>query len=131
MKRYDDAITAGEQASEKDTEKKNSAEIQRELKKAVSGKYSERANETEEETLARAMRDPEVQRIMSDPAMMRKFSSSTTVLLRSETECISLRILEILQQAQQDPSSLASHLQNPKVRDNIMKLSQAGILKMR
>lgn len=72
MKRYDDAIAAGEQASEKDVDKKNSAEIQRELKKAVTGKYSERAGETEEETLQRAMRDPEVQKILQDPVMMRK-----------------------------------------------------------
>lgn len=79
MKRYDDAITAGEQASEKDVDKKNSAEIQRELKKAVSGKYSERASETEEETLQRAMRDPEVQKILQDPVMMRKRKLSKPV----------------------------------------------------
>lgn len=72
MKRYDDAIAAAEEASEKDTDKKNSAEIQRELKKAVNAKYSERAGETDEETLQRAMKDPEVQKILQDPVMMRK-----------------------------------------------------------
>ena len=40
-------------------------------------------------------------------------------------------LVEILQQAQQDPTSLSAHLQNPGVRDKILKLSQAGILKMR
>jgi hypothetical protein len=72
MKRYDEAISAAEEASEKDENKKNSAEIQRELKKAVSAKFAERSTETEEETLARAMRDPEVQSILSDPVMNRK-----------------------------------------------------------
>lgn len=73
MHRYDEAISAGEQASEIDKDKKNSAEIQREIKKAVNGKFSERAGESEEETLQRAMRDPEVQKILQDPVMMRKF----------------------------------------------------------
>lgn len=72
MKRWDEAISAAEQASQIDKEGKNSAEIQREMKKAVNGKFSERASESEEETLQRAMRDPEVQKILQDPVMMRE-----------------------------------------------------------
>ena len=75
MKEYDKAISAAEEASEKDVDKKNAAEIQREMKKIMSAKYTERASETDEQTLARAMKDPEVQKILQDPVMMRKSTS--------------------------------------------------------
>jgi stress-induced-phosphoprotein 1 len=52
------------------------------------------------------MRDPEIQEIMSDPVFQ-----------------------SILQQAQQDPSSLATHMQNPTVRGKVEKLVRAGIIK--
>jgi len=108
MKKYDESIAAGEEASAKDVSKKNSVEIQRELKKSLDAKYSERAGETDEETIARAMRDPEVQKILQDPVMQ-----------------------QILQQAQEDPKSMQEHLKNPSIREKVMKLSQSGILKMR
>ena len=108
MKEHDKAISAAQEATEKDVNKKNTAEIQRELNKAVNAKYSERAGETDEQTAARAMRDPEVQKILQDPVMM-----------------------QILQQAQENPQSLQDHLKNPSIREKIMKLSQSGILKMR
>lgn len=108
MKEYDKAISAAEEATEKDVNKKNTAEIQRELSKAVNAKYSERAGETDEQTAQRAMRDPEVQKILQDPVMM-----------------------QILQQAQENPQSLQEHLKNPSIREKIIKLSQSGILKMR
>lgn len=108
MKEYDKSISAAQEATEKDVSKKNTAEIQRELTKSVNAKYSERSEETDEQTLQRAMKDPEVQAIMQDPVMM-----------------------QILQQAQQDPKSLQDHLKNPEIMKKITKLSQSGILKMR
>ena len=108
MKEHDKAISAAQEATEKDVNKKNTAEIQRELQKAVNAKYSERSGETDEQTAQRAMRDPEVQKILQDPVMM-----------------------QILQQAQENPQSLQEHLKNPSIREKIMKLSQSGILKMR
>lgn len=72
MKEYDKAISVIEQASEKDKDKKASAEIQRETKKILNAKFAERSTETDEQTLQRAMRDPEVQSILSDPVMMRE-----------------------------------------------------------
>lgn len=75
MKEYDKAISAAEQASEKDVDKKNTVEIQREMRKVMQAKFSERANETDEQTLQRAMRDPEVQAILQDPVMQREFNS--------------------------------------------------------
>ena len=38
---------------------------------------------------------------------------------------------QILQQAQQDPGALQEHMKNPMVRDNIMKLVNAGIIRTR
>lgn len=72
MKEYDKAISAAEEASQKDVDKKNTTEIQREMKKIMNAKFSERSSETDEQTLARAMKDPEVQKILQDPVMMRK-----------------------------------------------------------
>ena len=37
----------------------------------------------------------------------------------------------ILQQAQQNPAALQDHMKNPTVRQNIMKLINAGIIKTR
>ena len=37
----------------------------------------------------------------------------------------------ILQQAQGNPAALQDHMKNPTVRANIMKLVNAGIIKMR
>ena len=37
----------------------------------------------------------------------------------------------ILQQAQSDPAALQDHMKNPAVRNNIMKLINAGIIKTR
>ncbi|CAD6580497.1 MAG: Hsp90 cochaperone [Cyphobasidiales sp. Tagirdzhanova-0007] len=108
MKEYDKAISAGEEASAKDVDKKNTQEIQREMKKILNAKFAERSSETDEQTLQRAMRDPEVQKILSDPVMM-----------------------QILQEAQSNPSSLQEHLKNPDIRTKIMKLSESGVLKMR
>lgn len=37
----------------------------------------------------------------------------------------------ILQQAQSDPKALQDHMKNPAVRDNIMKLVNAGVIRTR
>lgn len=80
MKEFDKAISAAEEASAKDTDKKNTAEIQREMKKIMNSKFTERSSETDEQTLQRAMRDPEVQKILSDPVMMRKLNVGFSLL---------------------------------------------------
>jgi stress-induced-phosphoprotein 1 len=49
------------QAKEKDKDGKNAREIGDLERKAVEATYTERAGETDEQRLQRAMRDPEVQ----------------------------------------------------------------------
>ncbi|XP_066281121.1 stress-induced-phosphoprotein 1-like isoform X2 [Branchiostoma lanceolatum] len=61
-----------------------------------------------EEIKKRAMADPEVQNIMSDPAM---------------------RV--ILDQMQNEPGALNDHLQNPEIRAKIQKLMESGLIQIR
>lgn len=86
----------------------NSKEIQQVQYKIQAALYEQRSGETDEETLARAMRDPEVAGIMQDPAMQ-----------------------SLLQQAQQNPQALQDAMKNDVVRGKIQKLVAAGIIKTR
>ena len=60
MKDFAKAMEAVGQASDADSEKKHTAEIEGLAMKINMSISTERAGETEEETLQRAMRDPEV-----------------------------------------------------------------------
>ena len=60
MKDYPKAMEAASQASDADSEKKNTGEIEGLLMKINMAMSNERAGESEEQTLQRAMRDPEV-----------------------------------------------------------------------
>jgi len=108
MREHTRAMEAIQEAVDKDVDGKHSSEIQQQLYKCNSAMSAARANETEGEALERAMRDPEVAQIMNDPVMQ-----------------------QILQQAQSNPGALQDHMKNPTVRDKIMKLVNAGIIKTR
>jgi stress-induced-phosphoprotein 1 len=54
------ALEALQEAEEKDVEKKHTAEIRQQEVKIQQALYSQRGNESQEETLERAMKDPEV-----------------------------------------------------------------------
>jgi stress-induced-phosphoprotein 1 len=129
LREYTKALDALEVAKEHDEAAglKSAREIQELSFKIQSAISAQRANETEQETLDRAMRDPEVgvrlflfhllaifvfnlgrQEIMTDPVMQ-----------------------SILQQAQGNPQALQDHMKNPTVRNKIVKLINAGIIKTR
>ena len=127
MREYGKALEAVEEASEQDTERQHIKETMQLESKIQTAIYSQRGEETQEETLERAMRDPEVavgvvdiwttsigtdypifQNIMNDPIMQ-----------------------QILQQAQSDPKALQDHMKNPGVRHKIQKLINAGIIRTR
>lgn len=61
-----------------------------------------------EEIRRRANADPEIQEILTDPAMK-----------------------IILEQMQEDPKAAQEHLKNPEIRSRIQKLYEAGILQIR
>ncbi|MCO5588166.1 hypothetical protein L7F22_042121 [Adiantum nelumboides] len=111
MKDYTKALDAAQVASDVDGKhhaNASSREIQQQKDKIMEALYAQRSTETEEETLQRAMRDPEVSQIMQDPVMQ-----------------------SILQQAQSDPRALQDHMRNDKVRSKIEKLIAAGIIRTR
>ncbi|KAG5644921.1 hypothetical protein DXG03_007386 [Asterophora parasitica] len=108
MRELTKAIEAVQEARDADTEHKHTSEIAQQELKCQQALFSQRGEETQEETLERAMRDPEVAGIMNDPIMQ-----------------------QILQQAQSDPSALQDHMKNPVVKAKIQKLINAGIIRTR
>ncbi|EST04686.2 Tetratricopeptide TPR1 [Kalmanozyma brasiliensis GHG001] len=112
MKEFTKAMEACQKAETVDSEQeggaKNAREIQGLLSKCMNELYSQRSGESEEETLKRAMRDPEVAQIMQDPVMQ-----------------------SILQQAQGNPAALQEHMKSPIIREKVNKLIAAGIIRTR
>ncbi|KAG1902930.1 chaperone [Suillus fuscotomentosus] len=108
MRDYSKALEALQAASSADTANAHAQEIQTQENKIQQALFTQRSDETEEQTLERAMKDPEVAQIMGDPVMQ-----------------------QILQQAQGNPGALQDHMKNPVVRQKIMKLINAGIIKTR
>ncbi|KAF7980888.1 hypothetical protein HWV62_36063 [Athelia sp. TMB] len=108
MRDFTKAIEAIQEAEEHDTDHKHKTEIQQQIYKCQQSLFSQREGESEEETMQRAMRDPEIAGIMNDPIMQ-----------------------QILQQAQGNPGALQDHMKNPVVRGKIQKLVNAGIIRTR
>ncbi|KAF9246884.1 chaperone [Melanogaster broomeanus] len=108
MREYTKTLEALQAATTADTANAHTAEIQAQEMKTQQALFTQRAGETEEQTLARAMQDPEVAAIMNDPVMQ-----------------------QILQQAQNNPGALQDHMRNPGIRDKITRLVNAGIIRTR
>ncbi|KAF9076625.1 chaperone [Rhodocollybia butyracea] len=106
MREHTKALEAVQDAELHDEGNKNATEIKQLEYKIQMALYEQRGEESQEQTLERAMRDPEVASIMNDPIMQ-----------------------QILQQAQNDPSALQDHMKNPTVKAKIMKLVNAGIIR--
>jgi stress-induced-phosphoprotein 1 len=107
MKDYSKCLDACSEATEADTEHKHIREIDDTSKKCMQAMYSAREGETEEQTMERVQRDPELVSIISDPIMQ-----------------------SILQQAKQNPQALNEHMKNPMIRSKIQKLMAAGIIRV-
>lgn len=84
----------------------NSDEAKNGYKDCAVRQYSQPKGDPEE-VRKNAMNNPEVQAIMSDPAMRM-----------------------ILEQMQTDPQAVQEHLKNPEIMQKIMKLKEAGLISM-
>ncbi|VDK47568.1 unnamed protein product [Anisakis simplex] len=100
MKEFGKAQVAFEMALSIDS---NNAEAKEGLMNAISNN-----DESPEKARERALHDPEVQQILSDPGM---------------------RVL--LEQMSNDPGAVREHLKNPDIFKKLMKLREAGIIQMR
>jgi len=107
MREYSKCIDVCAEAAEHDKDGKNAREIQQQESKALQAQYSAREGETEQQTMERIQRDPEIVGILQDPVMQ-----------------------SILQQAKEDPSALQEHLKNATIRSKIQKLVHAGVIRM-
>ncbi|KAH7066122.1 hypothetical protein BKA63DRAFT_425975 [Paraphoma chrysanthemicola] len=107
MKEYSKCVDVCAEAAEHDKDGKNAREIQQQETKALQAQYSARDGETEQQTMERIQRDPEIVSILQDPIMQ-----------------------SILQQAKDDPAALQEHLRNPGIRSKIQKLVHAGVIRM-
>ncbi|KAI9672348.1 MAG: Hsp90 cochaperone [Caeruleum heppii] len=107
MREYSRCLDVCTQALEKDEGGANAREIEQQQQKALQAMYSAREGETEEQTMERIQRDPEILGILQDPVMQ-----------------------SILQQAKSDPAALQDHMKNPGIRAKVQKLVAAGVIRL-
>ncbi|KAI5810406.1 hypothetical protein BZA77DRAFT_271664 [Pyronema omphalodes] len=107
MRDYNKCLDACDAATLADTESKHTREIEDCQRKCMQVMYSAREGETEEQTMERIQRDPELVSIISDPIMQ-----------------------SILNQAKQNPQALNEHMKNPMIGTKIRKLIAAGIIRL-
>ncbi|KAI9659047.1 MAG: Hsp90 cochaperone [Bathelium mastoideum] len=107
MREYSKCVDVCTEATEHDEDGKNAKEIEQQSQKAMYAQFSAQAGETEEQTMERIQRDPEIMGILQDPVMQ-----------------------SILQQAKGDPAALNDHMKNPQIRQKVQKLVAAGVIKV-
>jgi len=125
MREYTKAIEAIQEATEHDVGHQHTKEIAQQEMKCQQALFSQRGEENQEETLARAMRDPEV---AVSPSLFDQGIANPTITQGIMSDPI---MQQILQQAQTDPGALQDHMKNPVVRQKIQKLINAGIIRTR
>ena len=135
LREYTKALEALDVAREHDEAagSKSTREIQELSFKIQSAISAQRANETEQETMERAMRDPEIA-VRFFFLLMRcgRGMMLTGFFLGFLQEIMTDPVMQsILQQAQGNPQALQDHMKNPTVRTKIMKLINAGIIRTR
>ncbi|MCJ1258401.1 Hsp90 cochaperone [Lignoscripta atroalba] len=108
MKEYNKCIDVCTEAMEHDEGGAHYREIEQQQQKALQAQFAGRDGETEEQTMERIQRDPEIMGILQDPVMQ-----------------------SILQQAKGDPAALQEHMRNPGIRSKINRLVTAGVIRTR
>jgi stress-induced-phosphoprotein 1 len=108
MKEYSKCTDVCTEAMEHDEGGANTREIEQQQQKALQAQFAGREGETEEQTMERIQKDPEIMGILQDPVMQ-----------------------SILQQAKGDPAALQEHMRNASIRSKIQKLIIAGVIRTR
>ncbi|KAI9759881.1 MAG: Hsp90 cochaperone [Chaenotheca gracillima] len=107
MREYNRCVDVCTAAQEHDPSGANTREIEQQQQKALQAMYAARGDETEEQTMERIQKDPEILGILQDPVMQ-----------------------SILQQAKGDPAALQDHMKNAGIRTKIQKLIHAGVIRL-
>ncbi|KAF8455844.1 heat shock protein STI1 [Terfezia claveryi] len=107
MRDYNKCLDTVTAAQEADTEGKHGTELENLMRKCLQNMYAAREGETEEQTMERIQKDPEIASIISDPVMQ-----------------------SILQQAKTNPAALNEHMKNPIIRQRIQRLMMAGVIRL-
>lgn len=107
MREYSKCVDVCTDAAERDQNGANTREIEQQQQKALEAQFSAQEGETEEQTMERIQRDPDILRILQDPVMQ-----------------------SILQQAKGDPAALQDHMRNPQIARKIKTLIQAGVIRV-
>ncbi|KAL2358502.1 hypothetical protein BJ546DRAFT_12804 [Cryomyces antarcticus] len=107
MREYSKCMDVCTEAMEHDEGGKNMREIEQQQQKALQAQFAAQEGETEQQTMDRIQKDPEILGILQDPVMQ-----------------------SILQQAKGDPAALQDHMKNPGIRSKIQKLVAAGVIRM-
>ncbi|KAI9721393.1 MAG: Hsp90 cochaperone [Chrysothrix sp. TS-e1954] len=92
MREYSRCMDVCAEASTQDKDGKNAREISQQEQKALQAQFQSQEGESEEETMKRIQRDPEIVGMLQDPVMQ-----------------------SILQQAKSDPKALQDHMKDPRV----------------
>ncbi|MCJ1442916.1 MAG: Hsp90 cochaperone [Stictis urceolatum] len=108
MKEFNKCLDVCNEALQRDETGANRREIVEQQQKALQAQYAGRENETEEQTMERIQKDPEIMTILQDPVMQ-----------------------SILQQAKDNPAALQEHMRNPSIADKINRLVAAGVIRTR
>lgn len=107
MREYSRCVDTCTEAMEHDKSGANAREIEQQQQKALQAQFSSNEGETEEQTMERIQRDPEISAILQDPVMQ-----------------------SILNQAKGDPAALQEHMKSPVIKTKIQKLIAAGVIRM-
>lgn len=115
MKEYTKCIKTCDEALDVDKAHnggKSSSELNAQKQKAQMAMYGfgdqDTSNMSQEERAQKAMQNPEIQKILSDPVMR-----------------------QILEQMSSNPSAAQEHMKNPDIREKIQILMAAGVLSVR
>jgi len=126
MRDYNKCLDTLTTAQEADAEGKHGAELESLMRKCMQTMYAAREGETEEQTMERIQKDPEVSFTKSG-----SFLGNSANFVVKIASIISDPVMQsILQQAKTNPAALNEHMKNPIIRQRIQRLMMAGVIRL-